>query len=92
MISDFELLEEKVRELASLAQALRRENAELRANAAVLVAENGELGRRMLAAHERVTTLLARMPDPDAQADAHVQAQAHQPETQGASSSQQQPA
>lgn len=66
MISDFELLSQKVGELADLAKDLRRENADLRAHAATLGAENYDLLRRMQAAHERVAALLSRLPDPDA--------------------------
>ena len=67
MISDFDLLTQKVGELAALAHALRRENAELRAHAATLIAENGALGQRMQGAQERVAALLARIPDPHAE-------------------------
>lgn len=67
MISDFELLTQKVGELAELAHALRRENADLRAYSSALVAENGELSRRMTAAHERVAALLERLPDAPAE-------------------------
>lgn len=70
MISDFELLAQKVSELADLAHALRRENAELRSHAATLDEENGELQRRMQVAHDRVSTLLARLPEPAAAAPA----------------------
>jgi cell division protein ZapB len=66
MISDFELLSQKVGELAELAKGLRRENADLRAHAATLGAENDDLLRRMQAAQERVSALLSRLPDPDA--------------------------
>ena len=66
MISDFDLLAQKVGELAELAHSLRRENAALRAQMATLGEENGELGRRMHLAHERVTALLSRLPEPQA--------------------------
>jgi cell division protein ZapB len=62
MISDFDLLSQKVDELARLAHALRRENASLRASLAVAGAEHDELVRRMQLAQERVMALLARLP------------------------------
>ena len=75
MISDFELLAQKVAELAELAHSLRRENAGLRAQVAALGAENGELAQRMRQAHDRVAALLDHIPDPQDQvADAVQQA------------------
>jgi cell division protein ZapB len=67
MISDFQQLYEKINQLAELAQSLRRENAELRLNAAALVAENAALSKRMQEAHVRVTALLDKIPvgEPD---------------------------
>jgi cell division protein ZapB len=67
MISDFHQLYEKISQLAELAQSLRRENAELRLNAAALVAENAALSKRMQEAHVRVTALLDKIPvaEPD---------------------------
>ena len=67
MISDFHQLYEKISQLAELAQSLRRENAELRLNAAALVAENAALSKRMQEAHLRVTALLDKIPvaEPD---------------------------
>jgi cell division protein ZapB len=62
MISDFHQLYEKISQLAELAQSLRRENAELRLNAAALVAENAALSKRMQEAHLRVTALLDKIP------------------------------
>ncbi len=67
MISDFELLAQKVAELAELAHALRRENADLRAQVAASGVENGELTQRMRQAHERVAALLDQLPDPQEQ-------------------------
>ncbi|MFZ6749624.1 DUF904 domain-containing protein [Undibacterium sp. Ren11W] len=70
MISEFELLANKVESLAELVHALRLENVELRRAAAVLVAENGDLQLRMSQAHERVSALLAQLPsDEDAEED-----------------------
>lgn len=65
MISDFELLAHKVDELAALAQQLRRENADLRAQVATLSAANGELSLRMRQAQQRVEALLTRIPVTD---------------------------
>jgi cell division protein ZapB len=62
MISEFHQLIEKVGKLAELARTLRRENAELRLNLAALAAENADLSKRMQEAHERVATLLDKIP------------------------------
>jgi cell division protein ZapB len=64
MISDFELLSQKVGELAELAHAMRRENATLRAQIVGLDAQNGSLAARMAQAHERVSSLLNQLPAP----------------------------
>lgn len=63
MISEFELLAHKVERLAQLTHALRLENAQLRRNAASVLADNKDLQQRMLQAHERVAALLAQLPD-----------------------------
>ena len=62
MISDFHQLSERVAQLAELAQALRRENAELRVALADLTTEKANLAMRVDEAHERVSALLARLP------------------------------
>lgn len=62
MISEFDYLSEKIRQLAELAQSLRRENADLRLQASALASENAELGRRMQQAHQRVAALLEAVP------------------------------
>ena len=62
MISDFNQLSEKISRLAELTRALRRENAELRLNAANLSAENAGLLQRIEEAHQRVMALLDRIP------------------------------
>jgi cell division protein ZapB len=62
MISEFELLANKVDSLAELAHALRIENAELRRSSAQLLAENADMHQRMSQAHERVAALLGKMP------------------------------
>ncbi|MFZ6848067.1 DUF904 domain-containing protein [Undibacterium sp. RuRC25W] len=62
MISDFELLAEKVAKLAELAHALRTENAGLRNEVALLTLQNQEMQQRMQQAHTRVTALLMQLP------------------------------
>lgn len=62
MISEFDLLSEKINQLAELAQSLRRENADLRLNIATVAAENADLSRRMLEAYQRVSALLEKIP------------------------------
>jgi cell division protein ZapB len=62
MISDFEQLSVKIKQLAELTQSLRRENADLRLNVASLVNENADLSKRMKEAHQRVTVLLDKIP------------------------------
>lgn len=64
MISDFELLAQKVDALAALTDTLRRENAALRTHVATLTTENGGLQQRMQTAHERVAALLSQLPQP----------------------------
>ena len=65
MISEFHLLSEKIDQLAELAQSLRRENAELRLNAAVTATENADLSKRMQEAYKRISALLEKMPLPE---------------------------
>ena len=67
MISDFQMLSEKIDQLAALTQALRSENAELRLRSSSLVEENAELARRMQEAHDRVAALIESMPAPEEQ-------------------------
>lgn len=62
MISEFELLAEKVTRLAELAHALRSENARLRIDVTSLTTQNADLQQRMMQAHERVSALLAQLP------------------------------
>ena len=62
MTSDFDHLAEKIRQLAELAQSLRRENADLRLRTSALVSENAELAQRMQQAHQRVAALLEAVP------------------------------
>jgi cell division protein ZapB len=65
MIPDFQLLSEKINELAALTQALRRENADLRAAMITMVTDNTDMAARMEEAHQRVTALLEQLPAPD---------------------------
>ena len=65
MISDFQLLSEKINQLAALTQSLRRENAELRLNAVALAGENTDLAQRIQEAHQRVSALLESIPTPE---------------------------
>lgn len=65
MIYDFNLLSDKVAQLAELAHRLRLENAQLRQQLADAGTENAELSRRMDEAHARVTALLEKMPAPE---------------------------
>ena len=69
MISEFELLAEKVERLANLTHALRLENVELRRNSAELSAENKDMQQRMQEAHERVAALLSQLPVDNASED-----------------------
>ena len=65
MISEFHSLSEKISQLAELAQSLRRENAELRANVASVAAENADLSTRMQEAYKRISALLEKIPVPE---------------------------
>ena len=59
---DFTSLLEKVRQLTELSQALRSENAALRAELATLSDENVRLAQRMQEAHDRVAALISSLP------------------------------
>jgi uncharacterized protein (TIGR02449 family) len=65
MVSEFHQLSEKISQLAELAHALRRENADLRLQLATTASENAALARRMEEAHQRVAALLGKIPAPD---------------------------
>lgn len=62
MISEFDLLSEKISQLASLTQALRRENADLRRENTELKEENRQLAERMEKACQQVTALIEALP------------------------------
>jgi cell division protein ZapB len=62
MISEFHQLTDKTKQLADLADSLRRENAELRLSVASLSAENAELTQRIDEAYRRVSALLDKLP------------------------------
>lgn len=62
MISDFELLSEKVAMLAELTHTLRSENASLRNDVALLATQKAEMQQRMQQASDRVSALLALLP------------------------------
>ncbi|MCH8619754.1 DUF904 domain-containing protein [Undibacterium sp. TS12] len=62
MISEFELLAEKVTRLSELAHALRSENARLRNEVTSVTTQNADLQHRMQQAHDRVSALLAQLP------------------------------
>ncbi len=62
MISEFDLLSEKISQLASLTHTLRRENADLRLKNTELKLENRQLMERMESAHQRVSSLMQTLP------------------------------
>ncbi|MFZ6642187.1 DUF904 domain-containing protein [Undibacterium sp. TC4M20W] len=62
MISEFELLTEKVKQLTVLAHTLRSENARLRNDVVSLATQNTDLQQRMQQAHDRVSALLSQLP------------------------------
>ena len=70
MISEFEQLLGKIGQLSELTQALRQENAALRAQMSTLADENSRLASRIRDAHERVSALLQSMPSVDSDEEA----------------------
>ena len=62
MNSEFQLLAEKVEQLAQLAKKMRAENTELRLKIAELTSENSDLSTRIQQAHDRVSTILESLP------------------------------
>ncbi|MEO8599045.1 MAG: DUF904 domain-containing protein [bacterium] len=67
MNSEFNLLSEKIDKLAEMAQALRRENAQLRLKITAMSSENTILTAKIQQAHQRVSALLDQIPDPQDQ-------------------------
>ncbi|MBR7800155.1 DUF904 domain-containing protein [Undibacterium fentianense] len=65
MISEFELLAEKLNRLAEMTHTLRLENAALRRTAVDLASENKDLRERVTEAHGRVEAILAQLPNED---------------------------
>jgi chromosome segregation ATPase len=76
MISEFDLLSDKISRLAQVAQSLRQQNAELRQqietqNAELrqqietLSADKASLAARMSEAHDRVAAVLEQLPAPE---------------------------
>ncbi|MBC3874443.1 DUF904 domain-containing protein [Undibacterium flavidum] len=65
MISEFELLADKLNRLAEMAQTLRLENAALRRTAVDLASENKDLRERVQEAHDKVEAILAALPNDD---------------------------
>lgn len=63
MISEFELLAEKLKRLADMTHSLRLENAALRRSAVDLAAENKDLRERVQDAHKKVEAILAQLPE-----------------------------
>lgn len=63
MISEFELLAEKLNRLAEMTQTLRLENAALRRTAVDLASENKDLRERVSEAYNRVEAILAQLPN-----------------------------
>ena len=64
MLSDFQILSEKISQLAELTQQLRRENADLRIRTVALAGENSDLAKRMEEAHRRLEALMEKFPAP----------------------------
>jgi len=62
MISDFQLLAQKVEQLAALTTRMRAENTELRLKVAELASTNTDLTARIQQAHERVSDVLDKLP------------------------------
>ena len=69
MISEFNSLSEKVGRLAMLAQTLRQENADLRLHLSSLNNDKELLSRRMDEAHRRISALLEKLPEIEAEID-----------------------
>ena len=64
MLEDLDKLDRKVRELAQMAQGLRTENQQLRAQLAAASAELETLRGRVEQATQRLDAMLERLPPP----------------------------
>lgn len=62
MTPDLHSLAEKIEQLATLTQRLRRENADLRLQLAAAVSEKAELDNRVQEACKRTAALLDKLP------------------------------
>lgn len=62
MTPDLNLLAEKIEQLATLTQNLRRENADLRLQMAAQIADRAELENRLQEACRRTAALLDKLP------------------------------
>jgi uncharacterized membrane protein len=62
MITEFHQLTEKVKQIATLVQTVRAENADLRRQIADLTRTNADLTGRIQQAHERVSDVLGQAP------------------------------
>jgi cell division protein ZapB len=62
MLEDLDTLDRKVRELAQMAQALRTENQQLRAQLAAASAELDTMRARVEQATQRLDAMLERLP------------------------------
>jgi uncharacterized protein (TIGR02449 family) len=62
-MTELENLEQKVAQLVTMHKQIKEENRDLRAQAALLEAENKRLDGKLSSARERVDALLAQMPD-----------------------------
>lgn len=63
MIDEFDALENKVSQVASLCRSLRAENAQLRQQLAVTEAERRLLAERMEIARSRLQMLVEQLPE-----------------------------
>lgn len=62
-MTELENLEQKVLQLVTMHKQIKEENRDLRAQAALLTAENKRLDGKLSSARERVDALLAQIPD-----------------------------
>ena len=65
MISEFDLLSDKISKLVLLAQSLRQQNAELRQQIEALSVDKASMAERMSEAHDRVAAVLEQLPAPE---------------------------